>query len=389
MRAGFLSDWLPSMTKTLSILVPALAFLLSSSGFSQHVPQLKGPFTIEFEELHADTRTQDQFERDEAVYKGHLESDVKVGKLTEAAVQSILAQRVDVYNAFKAGVKEYLTLSSDGKNLLVINKQDPSPDVPIGRLGLIRDGRFYSLTPGSGAVPAGLLVTKVDMFPIGQELPLLGCQLPAMPTVVKVKGSNLEHKGQVDEPVEFEIQAADSKSQARYVPGIWSWSPNPKFGEVLTSAILGKKDSPSLGWKLTDYAQRGDVHLPSTIQETVYDPSGGGHATKVLTFKLVSFKPEAMPKESFIPEHYLPGQNGIQYDILKKSGRPLYFQYKANGTTIEEQAEKQDTLELGLVQRDRREPVPSASNAGIFGIVAIAIAVAAVITVSRRRRERQ
>lgn len=332
---------------------------------------------MEFDITASDPRTQAQFEQDESAFRSDLGEDVKAGKLTQANLDQMLRQRLQTYQLLHKGVRSLLTLSSDGQKLVGLRRQGSKTNSAVDQALIVSGDRLYIATMAGGDAAPGLKVTTPAMYSSYQAIPFLGSQLPGLPPLIEF------HRDKGPTSATLQFPPIDSKSKSRSVAATVVYSPSPSGS--IQSVTVGPPTLTSLRWELADYTMRDGVSLPSTVRREIYATPELHHPTEMISFRLASFRKQPLADEDFHPEHFLVEKSIVQDDFPKRSGKMLAFEFKNNGTSLEDQANKHDLLEVGLAQRARREQVPSTSYAGIFGIVGVVIAGAAAYRLNRGR----
>jgi len=260
--------------------------------------------------------------------------------------------RYQVFSKADPEGHRYLTLSSEGSDLLVQDENDSSGQLEPGMCVLDRDQRSYmpirSISPN---VHSNMWVTSsgygLPPFP-----PFIGANLPAIHPALELTGAGQQSGGASKQAAN--IYWPGLPPERLFVRGECSFTDLGKDTKTVSSIAVGTVVKPYRVWNLSGYKQWNGLPLASQITDTTYLMSGSEPSHTVLNwtrYVLRSKQSYALPSELFRPEHYLDEGDNVEYKIWKRAGMNLDFTYHQNRGTIEDQANAHDVLELNLHRR--------------------------------------
>ena len=351
------------------------------------LPGLKGPFTLAFTVVTKDGRSVSSFEKDLASYRDSLEPEVTSHRISQGYLDQLLQRKHEEYLALASGVRERLVISSDGATLLVATYGSEATDVAPERLSLLAADNYFVLTPGTEAGKTNMRVTSPAVFPLGQSVPMLGCQLPNVPDDIKVAADVAWKSGQPI-PASIRIGRTDGPGDPLYVNGAVSVSRFTAKGEPIVSDIsVGPIDLPSIRWSVGERAESAVGPLPKSVTQTYYT-TGKKSAERVITYELTSAKSSSLPADQYLPEHYLKSDDLISYESSGGITNKFSFQFHQGAGSLRSQIKAQSSLVAPISQRAKRDEVPKGSYLGIFGILAAVVILLIVVALSWFRHKK-
>ena len=251
------------------------------------------------------------------------------------------------YRVFSNGDPEghhLVTVSSEGSDLLIQDQND-SPEQQKTSYVLDRDQRSYMpiLSDHPDAL-SNMWVTRSIYF---APFEFIGANMPTIHPLAEPTGSGKRIGDLWEQPAH--IFERGLPPERPYVSGECTFADLGKGSWTLNSLVVGTKENAARVWMLSDFQSWKGIRLASIITETSYDDAG--HGRTVRDWKkliLQSKRSYSLPQELFSPEHYLKDGDNVEYKIPKQAGINLDFRYRENGTSIEDQADAQDLLELKL-----------------------------------------
>jgi len=234
----------------------------------------------------------------------------------------------------------YLTISSEGNNLLVLTHTTSEDESRVGFTFFTNGDKYYALMAGTPGTENMWVTDHLDLSP---RVPFAGVDLPAYPLRATAVGAVITD-GKVHR------QSANVMAPGwpvTYLNGSLAFEDLEKGMKAVRQMVVGSSGSPYEVWNLSSYKPFEGHSLAGAIVDTQYDrsPLANGAVHSKTQFDLVSAKTVALDHSLFSPEGLLSDGNHVEYKIPLQARMNLNFTYRA-GSTIDEQARRQDALEV-------------------------------------------
>lgn len=337
--------------------------LLPTSAQSNEIPNLNGPFTLVYEMIEKDQRTDEEFEEFIELTSRALRDTRLNPRPSEADIDRTVEGMRLSRQALKNGRNTEITISSEGSDLVVrlspLNEVRESTDFILNAKG------SYDFT----SFPEGQTLQydeNPDLSSI-YNLPYLGVSIPRINFF----------KGPLDGGRVLLLSKADET-------GDWTFGPGKAVvrridGSDFVASIhhLGSR-GPFAEWTFESPKLVNSCLLPCKITRqayhsaTAYQTPIKGHTT---TYRLLSASTRALPTADFAPARYLKANAHVVY--RGKNGG-VSFSFKPDKGTLEEQVAAQKLPIAPCIK-----PEANSINAVPAGLSVTFFSVAGMMVVSK------